>query len=148
MEAHDSILQHLDTKRDRDTVLAILTKITSATFLGKLAGVKDKRSFQHSKGLVFHNLCLFEEMMHKIEVTDPTLSEEGRRKKRNRLLQKMKLEKLRHVKIVAFGEGDRVDRAGGGLESHPRLTNTVLYRAADSNTIMKHVRETILALAP
>lgn len=48
----------------------------------------------------------------------------------------------------AFGEGDRVDRAGGGLESHPRLTDTVLYRAADSNTIMRHTRETILALAP
>ena len=30
-----TILQYLDTKRDRDTVLAILTKITSATFLGK-----------------------------------------------------------------------------------------------------------------
>ena len=164
---YDTILQYLDTKRDRDTVLAILTKITSATFLGKLAGVKDKRSFQHSKGLVFHNLRLFEEMRHKIEVTDPTLSEEGRRKKRNRLLQKMKLEKLRHVfkgrgrslkceefpdlagiLEFAFGEGDRVDRASGGLKSHPRLTDTVLYRAADSNTIMKHARETILALAP
>ena len=48
----------------------------------------------------------------------------------------------------AFGEGDRVDRAGGGLESHPRLTDTVLYRAADSNTIMRNARETILALAP
>lgn len=78
-------------------------------------------------------------------------------KKRNRLLQKMKLEKLRHVfrgrgrslkgeefqdlaEILefAFGESDRVDRVGGGLESHPRLTDTVLYRAADSSTIMKH----------
>ena len=67
----------------------------------------------------------------------------------------MKLEKLRHVfkgrgrKLkseefpdlagileFAFGESDRVDRAGGGLESHPRLTDTVLYRAADSNTII------------
>ena len=78
----------------------------------------------------------------------------------------MKLEKLRHVfkgrgrKLkcefpdlagileFAFGESDRVDRAGGGLESHPRLTDTVLYRAAESNTIMKQARETILALAP
>ena len=34
------------------------------------------------------------------------------------------------------------------LESHPRLTDTILYRAADSNTMMKDARETILALAP
>ena len=79
----------------------------------------------------------------------------------------MKLEKLRHifkgrgrrlkceefpdlvgVLEFVFGEGDRIDRAGGGLESHPRLTDTALYRAADSNTVMRQARETILALAP
>ena len=47
-----------------------------------------------------------------------------------------------------FGKGDRVDRAGGRLESHPRLTDTVLYRAVDSHTIMQNERETILASAP
>ena len=118
---------------------------------------------EKSKGLVFHNLRLFEEIKQNIEVTDPTMSKEGRRKKRNQL-QKMTLEKLRHVfrgrgrtlkceqfpdlagiLEFAFGEGARVDRAADGLESHPRLTDTVLYRAADSNTIMKHARETILA---
>lgn len=79
----------------------------------------------------------------------------------------MKLEKLRHIfkgrgrKLkceknpdlagileFAFGESDCEDRAGRGLESHSRLTDTVLYQTADSNTIMKHARETILALAP
>ena len=48
----------------------------------------------------------------------------------------------------AFGESDCVDRAEEGLESHPRLMDTELYRAADSNTIMKQARETILGLAP
>ena len=94
-------------------------------------------------------------------------TEEARRRKKHRILQKMKLEKLCHIfkgrgrnlkceefpdlAVIleyAFGEGDWIDRAGGGLESHPRLTDTVLYRAADSNTLMKHARETILALAP
>lgn len=164
---YETLLKYLDTKRDRDTVKAILAKITSAKCMAKLANVQDKRSFSHSKGLVFRNLYLFEEMKQGIEVTEPTMSEEARRKKCNRLLQKMKIEKLRHIfkgrgrslkceefpdlagiLEFAFGEGDRVDRAGGGLESHPRLTDTVLYRAADSNTIMRHARETILALAP
>ncbi|KAL9977066.1 hypothetical protein ACROYT_G014430 [Oculina patagonica] len=48
----------------------------------------------------------------------------------------------------SIGEGDTVDRAGGGLESHPRLTGTVLYQAADSNTVMRQARENSLALAP
>ena len=48
----------------------------------------------------------------------------------------------------AFGESDRIDRGGGGLESHPRLNDTVLYHSADNNTIMRDARETILALAP
>ena len=164
---YDTLLQYLDSKRDRDTVKAILTQITSAKFMGKLANVQDKRSFQYSKGTVARNLQLFEDMKSEIQVIDPSKTEEAKRKKRNRLLQAMKLEKLRHVfkgrgrKLkceefpdltgileFAFGESDRVDRAGGGLESHPRLTDTVLYRAADSNTIMKQARETILALAP
>jgi hypothetical protein len=34
------------------------------------------------------------------------------------------------------------------VESHPRLTDTILYRAADNNTIMNDARETILVLAP
>lgn len=43
---------------------------------------------------------------------------------------------------------ETIKRAGGGLKSHPRLTDTILYRAVDSNTIMRHARETVLALAP
>ncbi len=165
--SYKTLLEYLDTKRDRDTVKAILAKITSAKFMAKIANVQDQRSFQQSKALVFHNLHLFEEMKQEIEVNETSMNEEAKRRKRNRLLQKMKIEKLRHVfkgrgrslkcedfpdlagiLEFAFGEGDRVDRAGGGLESHPRLTDTVLYRAADSNIIMRHARETILALAP
>ena len=65
--------------------------------------------------------------------------------------QKLKCEEfldLAGILEFVFGEGDRIDRVGGGLESHPRLTDTVLYRAADSNTVMRQARETILALAP
>ena len=115
---------------------------------------------------VDYNIQLFKKMKKDVEETVDLTSEAGRRKK-YRLLQKMKLEKLRHVfegrgrmlkckefpdlaaiMEFAFGESDRVERAGGGLESHPRLTDTVLYCAADGNTIMKDARETILALAP
>ncbi|CAB4038755.1 Hypothetical predicted protein, partial [Paramuricea clavata] len=47
-----------------------------------------------------------------------------------------------------FGESDRIDRGGGGLESHPRLNNTILHLEADSNAIMSDAMETVFALAP
>lgn len=65
--------------------------------MGKLANVQDKRSFQYSKGTVACNLQLFEDMKSEIQVIDPSTTEEAKRKKRNRLFQAMKLEKLRHV---------------------------------------------------
>ena len=48
----------------------------------------------------------------------------------------------------AFGEGDVRDAGGGGLESHPRLTNGVLYKSVDNVTTMKKAREILLSLAP
>ena len=169
-ESYHTMLQYLDSKRDRDTLNTVLTKITSVNFMAKLAEVSDKRSLKRSQDLTMMNLQLFEEMKSHVERMDlgnEKLGEEAKRKMRHRILQRMKLDKLRHIYEgrgrtlkseefpdlagileFAFGEGDRIDRAGGGLESHPRLTDTVLYRAADSNTIMKQARETILALAP
>ena len=88
---YETLLKYLDTKRDRNTVKAILAKITSAKCMAKLANVQDKRRFSHSKGLVFRNLYLFKEMKQGIEVKEPTMSEESQRKKCNQLLQKMKL---------------------------------------------------------
>lgn len=37
---------------------------------------------------------------------------------------------------------------GGGLESHSKLRNKLLYRASDSKTKMKDAGEAILALLP
>ena len=157
-------MQYLDSKRDRDTLNALLTKLTSMNFMSKIAEVSDKRSLRRSQDLTLLNLQLFKEMRTCVDHME---FEEGKRRKRYRILQKMKLEKLRHtfrgrgrtlkceefpelagILEFAFGESNRVDCAGGSLESRPRLTDTVLYRAADNNTIMRHARETILALAP
>ncbi len=43
------ICEYVDRKRDRDTLKAILTKLTSSTFMAKLANVQDKCTFQHAK---------------------------------------------------------------------------------------------------
>ena len=164
---YNTTMEYLDSKCDRDTLKAVLTKITSVNFMANLAKVQDKRAFTRSRDIVTKNIQLFEDIKTGLDEIDTTLTGEEKRRKKYRMLQKLKLETLRHVVKgrgrdlkseefpdlcgileFAFGEGDRVDRAGGGLESHPRLTDTVLYRASDNNTIMKNARETILALAP
>lgn len=86
-----------------------------------------------------------------------SLSEEGKekqQKKFNRLLEKEKLKHLwnvhegrrRSLKCeefpelptfleYSFGEGGRIDNCG-----HPRLTDTILYKAADNKTLMQQAR--------
>lgn len=73
---YDTLLQNLDSKQDRDTVKAILTQITCAKFMGKLANVQDKRRFQYSKRNCFaRNLQLFEDMKSETQVKDPSKTE-------------------------------------------------------------------------
>jgi hypothetical protein len=166
-DSYATTMDYLDSKRDRDTLKAVLTKITSINFMANIANVQDKRTFKRSRDIVTKNLQVFEEMKREVDDLETSLSGEALRRKKYRTLQTMKLNNLRHVfkgrgrelkceqlpdlaaiLEYAFGEADRVNRAGGGLESHPRLIDTVLYRATDSNTVMKNARETILALAP
>ena len=61
---YNTVIQYLDRKRDRDTLKAVLTKVTSVNFVTKLANVQDKRSFQRSKGLVDQNLELYKAFHH------------------------------------------------------------------------------------
>ena len=163
---YETVMEYLDRNRDRDTLQAVLIKVTSVKLMTRLTSVQDKRNFQRAKGLVGQNLELFKDMKHKLLPNSGLLSY-TQRKKRNLLLQCMKFEKVRHILKArgrrlkckelpdlaailefSFGERDRVDRTGNGLESHPRLTNTVLYRAADNNTVMRQARGTLKALAP
>ena len=48
----------------------------------------------------------------------------------------------------AFGEGDRLHRIGGGLEAHPKLLDTTLYKALDNATSTKQAKEFISAVNP
>lgn len=65
--------------------------------------------------------------------------------------RKLKVEEFPDLVAIMeyeFGEGDHREHGGGGLESHSKLRNELLYRASDSKTKMKDAREAILALAP
>ena len=65
--------------------------------------------------------------------------------------RKLKIEEFPDIAAILeyeFGEGDRIKRGGGGLESHSKLENDTLYRAADSKTNMVDARLALLSLAP
>ena len=79
------------SKRDRDTLKAILSKLTSSTFMAKLANVQDKRTFQHAKNQVSMNIQLFKEMKTKMEERTDLVGESGRKNKYQLI------GKLRHV---------------------------------------------------
>ena len=86
---YDIILQYLDIKQNRDTLKAILTKLTSANFMANVANVQDRRSFQRAKDQVTLNLQLLEEMRTSVEETEESkLTGEAKRRKKYRMLQK------------------------------------------------------------
>ena len=65
--------------------------------------------------------------------------------------RKLKIEEFPDIAAILeyeFGEGDRIKRGGGGLESHSKLESDTLYRAADSKTNMVDARLALLSLAP
>ena len=66
---------------------------------------------------------------------------------RGRKLKTEEFPQLPAVMEYAFGEGD-INRGGGGLEAHSRLTTGTLYRLRDNATIMREARELVLSLAP
>ena len=77
----------------------------------------------------------------------------GKKFKSSRNISGRKLEIEEFSDIAAtleneFRERDRIKRVGGGLESHPRLANDILYRAPDSLTNMTDARLALLSLAP
>ena len=131
---------------------------------------QNKQSLQRCRDIVPQQLNDFQTLREKLraELTGQELSPKQEKQLLSRKLQIEKLRKIRSRRnintgrklkvdefpdLVAileyeFGEGDRRERGGGGLESHSKLHNEILYRAADSKTKMKDAREAIMALAP
>ncbi|KAJ7391446.1 hypothetical protein OS493_018493 [Desmophyllum pertusum] len=171
-DVYRTALAYLDTKRDRDTIKFLLTKITSVTFMAKLQGTSNKHSLQNCSLTLPGKLEKFGAIM--LELTEkknlaellPNEKQGLIRRQRDLIKErelrhrfqsgqiagrKLKIEEFPDISAILeyeFGEGDRVKRGGGGLESHPKLTNDILYRAADNMTNMIDARRALLALAP
>ena len=170
-DCYKKALTYLDTKRDRDTLKYLLTQITSVRFMAKLQGVSNKQSLQNCALTVFGKLNKFEEIVQELTLQknlshlsanekrglirrQKDLIKEGDLRHRFKSLiagRKLKIEEFPDIAAILeykFGEGDRIKRGGGGLESHPKLTNNILYRAADNVINMADARLALLSLAP
>ena len=170
-DCYKKALTYLDTKRDRDTLKYLLTQITSVRFMAKLQGVSNKQSLQNCALTVSGKLNKFEEIVQELTL-QKNLSHLSANEKRGLMRRqkdlikerdlrhrfkslsagrKLKIEEFPDIAAILeyeFGEGDRIKRGGGGLESHPKLTNNILYRAADNVTNMADARLALLSLAP
>ncbi|CAH3153355.1 unnamed protein product, partial [Porites lobata] len=90
---YETVMEYLDSNRDRDTLQAVLIKVTSVNLMTRLTSLQDKRNFQRARGLVGQNLKLFKDMKNKLMANSGLLSY-AQRKKRNLLLQCMNLKRF------------------------------------------------------
>ena len=131
-----------------------MSEITGVNYVMKLSNVQDRRSIARSTDIVFSNL---NKWRRKLKWTGRKMSKKNKKggseidcgiyEGRGRTLKCEEFPYLPTILEFAFGNQDRINSAGGGLESHQRLIDLVLYPAADSSTIMRQARKTVLTLA-
>ena len=139
--------------------------------MARLQGVTNKKSLQHCSLTVPAKLEKFAAAMkhleEKEELVNLALNEKrGFIPRQKELLKgrelhhqykshisgrKLKIEEFPDIAAILeyeFGEGDQLKRGVGGLESHSKLENDTLYRAADNKTNMADARLALLSLTP
>jgi hypothetical protein len=144
-----------------------LERISSVKFVAdKLLHVKNKRAIQGCRDTFISKLNTFQEIKVTSQVVRNDMTNANQRKLALRIANKRKCKEILHVaegrgRILkceentylvplieyAFMDNDTRERGGGGVQSHPRLTDDTLYRSPDSNTNMNRARELVLAMS-
>eukprot|EP00112_Aurelia_sp_Birch-Aquarium-sp1_P021266 Seg568.7 transcript_id=Seg568.7/GoldUCD/mRNA.D3Y31 product=Vertnin protein_id=Seg568.7/GoldUCD/D3Y31 len=152
-------LDYMDTKRDKDVLRAILAKISSIRFAARLEG---KGSWHGVRGAVSKleaDLGIYKD----IKITSQVVRNDMTNAQQNQLTRRI-ASKRKHTQMRTIAEGrgchlkcdEFPDLAATleclftaeGLESHPRLTDSVLYRAKSNNLTMEKAREALLSVSP
>ena len=161
-------LECIQSEHDGQVLKAILAQITSVNFTAKLqVYVQNRSSVSSAKASIHHKLTKLEEIQRTSLIVRNDMTVEAQRRLYKCIIQPRNIKEIRqrasgagrHLKSeeyhelstvleFAFGEHDYREMGGGGLESHPRLTNGVLYRTHDNKTNMIEARQLILALSP
>lgn len=146
---------------------AFVAKLSSVKSVVSLKGTKFKGSVRGHLDTLQSNLDKFKDIKHQSQTvrSDMTVTQQHahaarktKEKVKNSLKtiadgreRKLKCEEFPELsKYIefAFGEGDRVFHAGGGLQSDPRLLDTKLFKTADNATVMRHVKESLATVKP
>lgn len=166
-DSFKDVLCYLDTKRDRDVLEAIVSKVTSLNTVVSLKGTKFKGSVRGHLATFHTNLDKYKDIKQKAQTvrSDVTVPQQHAHvlqktsklkedsiqiiaKGRGRTLKCEEFPELSKYIEFAFGEGDRVLRGGGGLQADPRLLDTKLFKAADNATVMRHVKDLLATVKP
>ena len=166
-KVYEDSLDYIDTPRDKQVLKGIMSILTNITFTSHLEGKKSRSSVRTAFNMLPVNLDKYDGIKNTSQIvrSDLTCIQQYLLTKRIIKLRKLKEIKIigkgrgRHMKTdempelplvleYAFGDYDTHVCSGGGLESHPRLTDGTLYRTADSRTTMKDARKLLLAFAP
>ena len=165
-ECFKEALNYMDSKRDRDTVIAMIECLTSVKFVArKLLNVQNKGAVQGSRDSFKENLCAFRDIRKTSQVVRNDMTNEQQCKLAIRIANKRKLKEILHIapgrgrKLkceenpmlvplleYAFMEADIIE-GGGGVQSHPRLIDDTLYRTSDNVTNMKQARQLVMAMS-
>ena len=159
-------LQYMDTHRDKKVLIGLMAALTSVNFTKQLQGLKSQKGTVSAKKSLFTNLDRYGHIRETSQIVRNDLDVRQQHLLTERIIYARKLKEIRTIQKgrgrklkshefpelaavleYAFGEHD-VQRGGGGLEAHPRLTTGTMYKACDSITTMKDAREMLLSLAP
>lgn len=152
-------LEYLDTKRDRDALKGVVSNITSIRFASKLQQRKSRSGHRNSLSSLEGNLGKFQDLKKTSQVVRNDMTPRQQHELQRRIISKRKIKELKTIakgrgatlKVEQFPELPMILEGvfgENGLESHPRLTDEVLYRANSSALKMKDAREALLALSP
>ncbi|XP_060592863.1 uncharacterized protein LOC132747483 [Ruditapes philippinarum] len=159
-------IKSLKDPHDKQILKGLMANITTAEFMTQLEGKKNKSGYMNSRDTLdlrvkeYQNIeqtCLsvrndmtnqqqaafYKRMITRRKTKELKTVFEGR----GRMLKCEQYPDLAAVLEFCFSEYNPRN-ANGGLESHPRLTDGILYRSCDNSKTMKQAREIIMAVAP
>ena len=160
-------LDYMDTPRDKQVLKGVMSIIANISFASRLEGkvsryssrtackmlplhIDNYKSIKKTSQIVRNDLTNIQQYVLTKRIIKMRKMKEIKiiNKGRGRLMKITEFPELSHLLEYAFGEHDTRVCSGGGLESHPRLTDGTLYRTADNQTTMKSARRLLLSLAP
>lgn len=158
-DIYKDAIDYMDTKRDRDVLKGLIAKITSIKFASRLGQKRSRTGVRNATKSLNGKLLQYSGIVQTSRTVRNDLTCQQQDILHKRIMFKRKNQE---IKTIAEGRGaiykceqfpDMAIMLEGifgerGLESHPRLSESTLYRANCNILSMKKAREILLTLSP